>query len=54
MGSQDVTHNPTFYISLGVQALITLVLLGLVVVGIVIAVRAKTGTGKGCGPQVLG
>lgn len=49
MGSQDVTHNPTFYITLGVQALITLVLLGLVVVGIVIAVRAKTGTGKGCG-----
>ena len=49
MGSQDITHNPSFYISLGVEALIALVLLGLVVVGIVIAVRAKTGTGKGCG-----
>ena len=44
MGSQDVTHNPTFYITLGVQALITLVLVGLVVVGIVIAVRAKDGS----------
>jgi hypothetical protein len=49
MGSQQITHNPSFYISIGVEALITLVLLGLVVVGIVIAVRAKTGTGKGCG-----
>jgi len=49
MGSQDVTHNSSFYISLGVQVLILLVLLGLAIVGIVIAVRAKTGTGKGCG-----
>ena len=49
MGTQDVTHNPTFYVSLGVQVAITVVLLGLVVVGIIIAVRAKTGTGKGCG-----
>ena len=49
MGSQDITHNPSFYISLGVEALIALVLLGLVIVGVVIAVRAKTGTGKGCG-----
>ena len=49
MGSQEITHNPSFYISIGVGVLITLVLLGLVVVGIVIAVRAKTGTGKGCG-----
>jgi hypothetical protein len=49
MGSQDMTHNPSFYVSLGVQVLAGLVLVGLVVVGIVIAVRAKTGTGKGCG-----
>jgi hypothetical protein len=49
MGSQDVTHNPSFYLSIGAQVLITLVLLALVIVGIVIAVRAKTGTGKGCG-----
>jgi len=49
MGSQDITHNPSFYVSLGVQALIAVVLLGLVIVGIAIAVRAKTGTGKGCG-----
>ena len=49
MGSQDITHNSTFYVSLGVQALIAVVLLGLVIVGIAIAVRAKTGTGKGCG-----
>jgi hypothetical protein len=49
MGSQDVTHNPSFYFSIGGQVLIALVLLGLMIVGIVIAVRAKTGTGKGCG-----
>jgi hypothetical protein len=49
MGSQDITHNSSFYVSLGVQAAAILVLLGLAIVGIVIAVRAKTGTGKGCG-----
>jgi hypothetical protein len=49
MGSQDITHNPSFYFSIGAQVLVTLVLLGLVIAGIVIAVRAKTGRGKGCG-----
>ncbi|MFY9986827.1 MAG: hypothetical protein WAK31_18855 [Chthoniobacterales bacterium] len=49
MGSQDITHNSSFYVSLGLQAAAILVLLGLAIVGIVIAVRAKTGTGKGCG-----
>lgn len=49
MGSQEITHNPGFYISLGVEALAMVVLLALVIVGIVIAVRAKTGTGRGCG-----
>jgi hypothetical protein len=49
MGSQDVTHNPAFYFSIGAQVLVTLVLLGLVIVGIVIAIRSKTGRGKGCG-----
>ena len=49
MGSQEITPNPGFYISLGVQALLTLVLLGLVIVGIIVAVRAKTGTRRGCG-----
>src|SRR5580704_4287831 len=49
MGSQEITHNPGFYLSLGVGALAMVVLLVLVIVGIVIAVRAKTGTGKGCG-----
>ena len=49
MGSQDITHNPSFYFSIGAQVLVTLVLLGLVIVGIVIAIRAKTGRGKGCG-----
>jgi hypothetical protein len=49
MGSQEMTHNAGFYITLGVQAVAILVLLGLVIVGIVVAVRAKTGTGKGCG-----
>jgi len=49
MGSQDITHNASFYFSIGAQVLITLVLLALVIVGIVIAVRAKTGRGKGCG-----
>jgi hypothetical protein len=49
MGSQDITHNPSFYFSIGAQVLVTLVLLGLVIVGIVVAIRAKTGRGKGCG-----
>lgn len=49
MGSQEMTHNAGFYVALGVQALAILVLLGLVIVGIIFAVRAKTGTGKGCG-----
>lgn len=49
MGSQDITHNPSFYFSVGAQVLVTLVLLGLVIVGIVVAIRAKTGRGKGCG-----
>lgn len=49
MGSQDIAHNPSFYFSVGAQVLVTLVLLGLVIVGIVIAIRAKTGRGKGCG-----
>ncbi len=49
MGSQEITHNPGYFISLGVEALAMVVLLALVIVGIVIAVRAKTGTGKGCG-----
>jgi hypothetical protein len=49
MGSQEITHHPGYYISLGVGALAMVVLLALVIVGIVIAVRAKTGTGKGCG-----
>jgi hypothetical protein len=49
MGSQEITHNPGFYITLGLQVLVLLGLLGLVLVGIIIAVRAKTGTGKGCG-----
>jgi hypothetical protein len=37
MGSQDITHNPSFYFSIGAQVLGTLVLLGLVIVGIVFA-----------------
>jgi hypothetical protein len=49
MGSQEITSNSGFYISLGVEILAVVVLLALVVVGIVIAIRAKTGTGKGCG-----
>jgi hypothetical protein len=49
MGSQEITHNPGYYISLGVGALAMVVLLALVIVGIVVAIRAKTGTGKGCG-----
>jgi hypothetical protein len=49
MGSQDITHNPGFYFSIGAQVFVTLVLLGLVIIGIVIAIRAKTGRGKGCG-----
>ncbi|HXM05028.1 MAG TPA: hypothetical protein VN939_20615 [Chthoniobacterales bacterium] len=49
MGSQQMTHNAGFYVALGVEALAIFVLLGLVIVGIIIAVRAKTGTGKGCG-----
>ena len=49
MASQEITRNPGFYIGLGLQALLTLVLLGLVIVGIIIAVRAKTETGRGCG-----
>jgi hypothetical protein len=49
MGSQDITHNPSFYFSIGAQVLVTLVLLGPVIVGIVVAIRAKTGRGKGCG-----
>jgi hypothetical protein len=52
MGSQEITHNPGYYISLGVGALAMVVLLALVIVGIVIAVRAKTGTGKGCGIEM--
>jgi len=49
MGPQEITHNPGYYISLGVGALAMVALLALVIVGIVIAVRAKTGTGRGCG-----
>jgi hypothetical protein len=49
MGTQEITHNPGYYISLGVGALAIVVLLVLVIVGVVIAVRAKTGTGRGCG-----
>jgi hypothetical protein len=49
MGSQDITHNPSFYFSIGAQVVVTLVLLGLVIVGIAVAIRAKTGRGKGCG-----
>ena len=49
MGSQDITHSPSLYFSIGAQVLVTLVLLGVAIVGIVIAVRAKTGRGKGCG-----
>src|SRR5260221_9068317 len=49
MGSQEITRNSGFYISLGVGVLAVVVLLVLVVVGIAIAIRAKTGTGKGCG-----
>jgi hypothetical protein len=49
MGSQEITRNTGYYISLGVEVLAVVVLLALVVVGIVIAIRAKTGTGKGCG-----
>ena len=49
MGSEEITHNPNFYVTLGLQVLILLGLLALVIVGIIIAVRAKTGTGKGCG-----
>jgi hypothetical protein len=49
MGFQDITHSGAPYISLGIEAVVALVLLGLVIAGIVIAVRAKTGTGKGCG-----
>ena len=29
MGSQNITHNPGFYFSIGAQVLVTLVLLGL-------------------------
>ena len=49
MGPQEITHRPSFYISIGVEALVMLALLGLLIVGIAIAVRAKTWTGKGCG-----
>ena len=47
MGSRQMTHNAGFYVALGVEALAIFVLLGLVIVGIIIAVRAKTGTGQG-------
>jgi hypothetical protein len=46
MGSQEITHNSWFYISLGVEVLAVVVLLVLVVVGIVIAIRAKTGPAR--------
>src|SRR5258708_15813676 len=49
MGSQEITRNSGFYISLGVGVLGVGVLVVVVVVGIAIAIRAKTGTGKGCG-----
>jgi hypothetical protein len=49
MASNEIAHNPGFYIGLGALILAILVLLTLVIVGISIAVRAKTGSGKGCG-----
>ena len=49
MGSEEITHDSGYYISLGIEVLALVVLLALVIVGIAIAIRAKTGTGKGCG-----
>jgi hypothetical protein len=43
MGSQDITHNPSFYFSIGAQVLVTLVLLGLVIVGIVVQSERRPG-----------
>jgi dihydrofolate reductase len=49
MAPQEIGHDPGFYVGLGIQALAIFVLLALVVTGIVIAVRAKSAGGKGCG-----
>ena len=49
MASPHIGQDPGFYVGLGVQAVAILLLLGLVITGIVIAFRAKTTSGKGCG-----